>query len=449
MSSFIKLFGFKIGYTDLTQQQASMKLLHIFYKNPFSALKKLGPGLITGAADDDPSGIATYSQAGAQYGFGLLWTIVLTYPLMAGIQMVCARIGLVTGRGIANNMQRCYPIALTLPLIVLLLIANIINIAADLSAMSDALKLAIGGPRHFYSILIGSGCLLLQVFIPYHRYLPILKWLTLSLFAYVGTVFASHVDWSRVVSETLLPHISFDATYVLLVVGIFGTTISPYLFFWQAAEEVEDIADIPDRKSLIDHPAQAPTQLKRLTYDTLFGMGFSNIIAFFIMLTTAATLFPNGIHHIQSSADAAAALRPIAGDFAFILFALGILGTGLLAIPVLAGSAAYAVAELMKKPASLKLTVWSAKHFYAVIIIATLIGVGLDFSGIDSIKALIWSAVINGIVAVPLMIAVMHMASMQSIMGDFTVKGKTRLLGWAATALMTVTAVILGLVNLL
>ena len=426
-----------------------MKLLQKVFSYPLSALKKLGPGLVTGAADDDPSGIATYSQAGAQYGFGLLWTIVLTYPLMAGIQMVCARIGLVTGRGLANNMQRCYPIVLTLPLIFLLLVANIINIAADLAAMSDAIKLVAGGPRHVYSIIIGLACLMLQVFIPYHRYLPILKWLTLSLFAYVGTVFASHVDWSHVVSETLLPHISFDANYVLLVVGIFGTTISPYLFFWQAAEEVEDIADIPDRKSLIDHPAQAPRELKRVTFDTMFGMGFSNLISFFIILTTAATLFPAGIHHIQTSAEAAAALRPIAGDFAFMLFAMGIIGTGLLAIPVLAGSAAYAVAELMKKPASLKLTAWSAKHFYGVIIIATLIGVGLDFSGIDPIKALIWSAVINGIVAVPLMIAVMHMSSMQKIMGDFTIKGKTKLLGWLATALMTVTAIILGLVNLL
>ena len=426
-----------------------MKLLQKVFSYPLSALKKLGPGLVTGAADDDPSGIATYSQAGAQYGFGLLWTIVLTYPLMAGIQMVCARIGLVTGRGLANNMQRCYPIALTLPLILLLLVANIINIAADLAAMSDALKLVVGGPRHVYSIIIGLACLMLQVFVPYHRYLPILKWLTLSLFAYVGTVFASHADWSHVVSETLLPHISLDATYVLLVVGIFGTTISPYLFFWQAAEEVEDIADIPDRKSLIDHPPEAPRELKRVTLDTMFGMGFSNLISFFIILTTAATLFPAGIHHIQTAAEAAAALRPIAGDFAFILFAMGIIGTGLLAIPVLAGSAAYAVAELMKKPASLKLTVWSAKHFYGVIIIATLIGVGLDFSGIDPIKALIWSAVINGIVAVPLMIAVMHMSSMPKIMGDFTIKGKTKLLGWLATALMTVTAIILGLVNLL
>lgn len=425
-----------------------MELLQKLFKYPFSGLKKLGPGLVTGAADDDPSGIATYSQAGAQYGFGLLWTIVLTYPLMAGIQMVCARIGLVTGRGLANNMQRCYPALLTLPLILLLLVANIINIAADLAAMSDAVKLVIGGPRHLYSILIGFTCILLQVFIPYHRYLPILKWLTISLFAYVGTVFASHVDWSRVIVETLLPNIQLDSSYVLLVVGIFGTTISPYLFFWQAAEEVEDIADIPERECLIDQPATAPKQIKRVIFDTVFGMGFSNLIAFFIMLTTAATLFTAGVHHIQTSAEAAAALRPIAGDFVFMLFALGIIGTGLLAIPVLAGSAAYAVAELMNKPASLKLTIWTAKHFYGVIVVATIIGVGLDFSGIDPIKALIWSAVINGIVAVPLMIAVMHMSSMQEVMGNFTIRGKTRVLGWLATGLMTVTAVILGLVNI-
>jgi NRAMP (natural resistance-associated macrophage protein)-like metal ion transporter len=424
-----------------------MKLLHKVFSRPVNLVKKLGPGLITGAADDDPSGIATYSQAGAQYGFGLLWTIVLTYPLMVGIQMICARVGLVTGRGLASNMQRTYPILLTLPLILLLLIANIINIAADLAAMSDAVQLVIGGSRHTYSIFIGLTCLVLQVFVPYHRYLPILKWLTLSLFAYVGTVFASHVDWSRVVAETLLPEIRFDANYVLLVIGVFGTTISPYLFFWQASEEVEDIADIPDRDCLIDNPAQAPEQLKRIKLDTIFGMGFSNMISFFIILTTAATLFPAGIHNIQTSADAAAALRPIAGDFAFILFALGIIGTGFLAIPVLAGSAAYAVAELLNKPASLNLSAWSAKHFYGVIVIATVIGVGLDFSGIDPIKALIWSAVINGIVAVPLMIAVMHMSSMPKIMGDFTVKGKTRWLGWAASALMTVTAIILGWVS--
>jgi NRAMP (natural resistance-associated macrophage protein)-like metal ion transporter len=414
----------------------------------FRLSKSLGPGLVTGAADDDPSGIATYSQAGAQYGFGLLWTIVLTYPLMAAIQMVSARIGLVTGRGLAANMQRFYPNAITLPLILLLLIANTINIAADLAAMSDAVKLVIGGPRGFYSIVIGISCLLLQIFIPYKRYVHILKWLTLSLFAYVGTVFASHVDWSSVIRETFLPHISLDANYVLLVVGVFGTTISPYLFFWQASEEIEDIRAISKRHPLLDAPRQGLSQLRRVRLDTVMGMGFSNTISFFIILTTAATLFPAGLHNIQTSAEAAAALRPIAGEFAFILFAMGIIGTGLLAIPVLAGSAAYAIAELIHKPASLSFKPAAAKHFYAIIAISTLIGVLLDFSGIDPIKALLWSAVINGIVAVPLMFALMHMASESSLMGNFTVQGNTKILGWLATALMAVTAVILVLVNI-
>lgn len=409
----------------------------------FNLSKRLGPGLITGAADDDPSGIATYSQAGAQYGYGLLWSMVLTYPLMAGIQIISARIGLVSGRGLAHNMRLNYPLAITLPLILLLLIANTINIAADLAAMADAVKLVIGGPRHFYAVVIGLGCLLLQVFIPYQRYLPILKWLTLSLFAYVGTVFASHVDWSQVIAETFLPHINLRADYILLLVGLFGTTISPYLFFWQAGEEVEDIQASKSRKSLIEAPEQAVNQLKRIKWDTIIGMGFSNIIAFFIILTTAATLFPAGVHDIQTSAEAAAALRPIAGEFAFLLFAIGILGTGLLAIPVLAGSAAYAIAELIHKPASLSLKPAAAKHFYAIISIATLLGVALVFSGIDPIKALLWSAVINGVVAVPIMITLMHMASKTSIMGTFVVGRKTKVLGWMATALMAVAAITL------
>ena len=362
---------------------------------------------------------------------------------MAGIQIISARIGLVTGRGLAHNMRLNYPLVITLPLVFLLLIANTINIAADLAAMADAVKLVIGGPRHLYAVIIGVGCLLLQVFIPYQRYLPILKWLTLSLFAYVGTVFASNVDWGNVITETLLPHISMRADYVLLLVGVFGTTISPYLFFWQAGEEVEDIQASKSRKSLIEAPDQAPKQLNRIKWDTVIGMGFSNIIAFFIILTTAATLFPAGIHDIQTSADAAAALRPIAGEFAFLLFALGILGTGLLAIPVLAGSAAYALAELIHKPASLSLKPAAAKHFYAIISIATLLGVALVFSGIDPIKALLWSAVINGVVAVPIMITLMHMASKTSIMGTFVVGRKTKVLGWMATILMAVAATIL------
>ena len=408
-----------------------------------SLRKKLGAGLITGAADDDPSGIATYSQAGAQYGYGLLWSMVLTYPLMAGIQIISARIGLVSGRGLAHNMRLNYPLAITLPLVFLLLVANTINIAADLAAMADAVKLVIGGPRYLYAVIIGLSCLLLQVFIPYQRYLRILKWLTLSLFAYVGTVFALNVDWGNVMSATFIPHISLRADYVLLLVGVFGTTISPYLFFWQAGEEVEDIQASESQKSLIEDPKQAPKQLKRIKWDTIIGMGFSNLIAFFIILTTAATLFPAGIHDIHTSADAAAALRPIAGEFAFLLFALGILGTGLLAIPVLAGSAAYALAELIHKPASLSLKPAAAKSFYAIIAIATLLGIALVFSGIDPIKALLWSAVINGIVAVPMMLALMHMASKTAIMGTFVIGTKTKVLGWMATTLMAVAATIL------
>ena len=414
----------------------------------FRFRKWLGPGLVTGAADDDPSGIATYSQAGAQYGFGLLWTMVLTYPLMAAIQMVSAKIGLVTGRGLAANMQRFYPSYITLPLVLLLLIANTINIAADLAAMSDAIKLVFGGPRQIYSVLIGLICLSLQILIPYNRYVYFLKWLTLSLFAYVGTVFASHVEWSQVIRETFLPHIAFEPSYMLLVVGVLGTTISPYLFFWQASEEVEEIHTHKARRPLLESPKQGPSQLRRMKWDTIVGMGFSNVIAFFIILTTAATLFSAGLHNIQTSAEAAAALRPIAGEFAFALFAVGIIGTGLLAIPVLAGSAAYAMAELIHKPASLSFKPTAAKHFYAIIAASTLIGIGLDLTGIDAIKALLWSAVINGVTAVPLMFALMHMASKQEVMGSFTVEGNAKRLGWIATLLMTVAAVVLIAVNI-
>jgi Mn2+/Fe2+ NRAMP family transporter len=362
---------------------------------------------------------------------------------MVAIQLVAARIGRVTGKGVIANARTLYPTSVVSVLVGLIVIANTINIAADLAAMAEAVKLVVGGPRHLYAVVIGFCCLILQVFVPYQRYLPLLKWLTLSLFAYVGTVFASNIEWGHVIVATFVPHISFRTDYVLLLVGVFGTTISPYLFFWQAGEEVEDIQADQSRASLINAPDQAPKQLKRIKWDTIIGMGFSNLIAFFIILTTAATLFPAGIHNIQTSADAALALRPIAGEFTFLLFALGILGTGLLAIPVLAGSAAYALAELIHKPASLSLKPAAAKSFYMIISIATLFGLALVFSDIDPIKALLWSAVINGIVAVPIMITLMHMASKPSIMGIFVVGIKTKVLGWMATTLMTVAAFVL------
>lgn len=411
-------------------------------------LNKLGPGLITGAADDDPSGIATYSQGGAQYGFGTLWTLLLTYPLMVGIQIVSARIGCVTGRGLASNLAKTNSRGITLTLVALLLVANTINIGADLAAMADAVKLVVGGPRHIYAVALGMSCLLLQVFIPYQRYVGVLKWLTLTLFAYVGTVFASHVPWGEVLQGTLVPKIEFSQNYLLLIVAIFGTTISPYLFFWQAGQEVEELTVQREGHSLRKSPDDALHHLHRINIDTALGMAFSNLIAFFIMLTTAVTLYTHGAHDIQTSAQAAEALRPIGGEFTFILFAAGILGTGLLAVPVLAGSAAYAVAETFRWSSSLGMELKSAKGFYAIIALATLVGVLLDFSPIDPVKALLWSAVINGVISVPLMIAMMRIATQQKIMGKFVIGVRLKWLGWLATGVMTVVVLAFGLTSL-
>lgn len=411
-------------------------------------LNKLGPGLITGAADDDPSGIATYSQGGAQYGFGTLWTLFFTYPLMVGIQIISARIGCVTGRGLASNLAKTNSRGATLSLVTLLLVANTINIGADLAAMADAIKLIIGGPRHIYAVALGMICLLLQVFIPYQRYVRVLKWLTLSLFAYVGTVFASHVLWGEVLRGTLLPRIEISQNYLLLIVAIFGTTISPYLFFWQASQEVEELTLQRDGDSLRQSPKDAQQHLHRINIDTALGMAFSNLIAFFIMLTTALTLYTHGVHEIQTSAQAAEALRPIAGEFTFVLFAAGILGTGLLAVPVLAGSAAYAVAETFRWSSSLGMELKSAKGFYAIIAFATLVGVLLDFSPIDPVKALLWSAVINGVISIPLMIAMMRIATQQKIMGKFVIGARLKWLGWLATSIMAVVVIAFGLSSL-
>ena len=418
-------------------------------KNTLSKwINKLGPGLITGAADDDPSGIATYSQGGAQYGFGTLWTLLITYPLMVGIQVISARIGCVTGRGLAVNLAKTNSRGVTLSLVALLLVANTINIGADLAAMADAVRLVVGGPRHVYAVALGMTCLLLQVFIPYQRYVRVLKWLTLSLFAYVGTVFASHVPWGEVLRGTLVPKVELSQNYLLLIVAIFGTTISPYLFFWQAGQEVEELNVQRDGASLCSSPEDARHHLHRINIDTALGMAFSNIIAFFIMLTTAVTLYTHGLHDIQTSAQAAEALRPIGGEFTFLLFAAGILGTGMLAVPVLAGSAAYAVAEIFNWSSSLGLELKAAKGFYTIIALATLVGVLLDFSPIDPVKALLWSAVINGVISVPLMIAMMRIATQQKIMGRFVIGVRLKWLGWLATGVMTVAVLAFGLTSL-
>ena len=404
-------------------------------------MKKLGPGLITGAADDDPSGIATYSQAGAQFGFNMLWTVLFTYPLMVGIQVVSARIGRVSGQGLATNIRLHYPAWLLYSIVGLLLVANTINIAADVSAMGEALKLIIHGPAQLYAVGFGVLSLLLQIFIPYQRYVRLLKWLTLALLAYVATVFVVHIPWTQVLYKALAPQISWKFEYVTTVVALFGTTISPYLFFWQASQEVEDLLADPSAQPLINAPRQAEAHLRRIKMDTYVGMGFSNMVAFFIILTTAVTLNVQGVTDIQTSAQAATALRPIAGDFAFILFSAGIIGTGLLAVPVLAGSSAYAMAGAFQWKNSLERTPLDAKKFYAVIAISTVIGIALGFTPIDPIKALYWSAVINGVISVPIMLVMMLMAVKPDIMGKFVISTKLRLLGWLATAMMALVVV--------
>ena len=401
-----------------------------------SWFKKLGPGLITGAADDDPSGIATYSQAGAQFGYSMLWTVIFTYPLMVGIQVVSARIGRVSGFGLATNIRKHYPVWLLYSLVGLLLFANTINIAADISAMGDAVQLVVGGPLSLYSVAFGGISLLLQVFIPYRRYVRILKWLTLSLLAYVATALVIHIPWMKVLFSVLVPDLSWKPAYITTVVAVFGTTISPYLFFWQASQEVEDQLADPTAQPLVKAPEQGEANLKRIKLDTYIGMGFSNLVAFFIILTTAVTLNLHGITDIQTAEQAAEALRPIAGNLAFAFFSAGIIGTGMLAIPVLAGSSAYAVAGAFKWKNSLEHTPMQAKRFYGIIVLSTLIGAALGFTSIDPIKALFWSAVINGVISVPIMVVMMLMAVRADIMGPFIISNKLKLMGWLATMMM-------------
>lgn len=398
--------------------------------------KKLGPGLITGAADDDPSGIATYSQSGAQFGLAMLWTLLFTYPLMAGIQIVSARIGRVTGDGLAGNLRKLHSPYLLFFIVGLLIIANTINIGADIAAMADAAQLVAGGSHTAWVAGFGLVSVLLQVCIPYTSYVRILKWLTLALFAYVGTVFAVHIEWTDVVLALVWPQITLSKDYLTTVVAIFGTTISPYLFFWQASQEVEELKADPHAESLRHAPEQARAHLRRISIDTWFGMGVSNLIAFFIMLTTAATLFQHGLTDIQTSAQAALALRPIAGEFAYLLFSAGIIGTGLLAIPVLAGSAAYAVAGAFGWEKGLNLGLALGWRFYGIIATSTLIGAAIGISKMDPIKALYWAAVINGVVSVPIMAVMMRMAQRRDVMGPFVVARRLKWLGWGATLVM-------------
>jgi NRAMP (natural resistance-associated macrophage protein)-like metal ion transporter len=403
-------------------------------------LKRLGPGLVTGAADDDPSGIATYSQVGAQFGYGLAWTMLFSFPLMAVIQAIAARIGCVTGYGIAQNLRRHYSPWLLRAVVILLLVANVINLGADLGAMGAALGLLIGGPELLYTVAFGVVCILLETFISYARYAAVLKWATLSLFAYVAVGFAAHVPWGTALYSILVPQFVFDAPHAMALVAILGTTISPYLFFWQAGQEVEELHR-RHVKALCVTPREAGPELARIRTDTIVGMGISNLIALFIIFATAATLHANGVTEIQTSSQAAEALRPIAGVFTFALFAAGIIATGMLAVPVLAGSAAYAVSEVFGWTEGLDRRPREAKAFYATIAVATLGGVALNFIGLDPIKALYWSAVVNGVLAAPVMAVMMLIAMNRKIMGKLTLPRPMFVGGWLATFVMALATV--------
>jgi NRAMP (natural resistance-associated macrophage protein)-like metal ion transporter len=398
-------------------------------------LSVLGPGLVTGAADDDPSGIGTHSQVGAQFGYSLSWTFVLSFPLMVAIQMVAAEIGRVTGAGIARNLRRHYPRPLLHSMVGLLLVANIINLGADLSAMGAALQLLIGGNTGLYTLLFGIACVVLEIWLSYPRYASILKWTTLSLFTYIAVVMVAQVPWGEALTALVVPDVEWSAAYMTALVAILGTTISPYLFFWQAGQEIEE-QHRRHAKPLCITPRQAGPELKRIRIDTLTGMAFSTLVSLAIVYATAATLHAHGIRDIETSAQAALALRPIAGDMAFALFALGIIGTGLLAVPVLAGSAAYAVTEMAGQAGSLDAKPLSAKLFYGTIAVTTLAGASLNVIGIDPVKALYWAAVVNGVLAVPLMAVMMLIVRNPRAMGRLTLGRGQAVLGWAATGVM-------------
>ena len=402
---------------------------------------RLGPGLITGAADDDPSGIATYSQAGSQFRFGLAWTLLLTTPLMIGVQMLSARIGWVTGEGLGANIAKVCPRWVTLSLVGLLVVANTINIAADIGAMGEALRLLVGGHVVFYIIGFGALSMVAQVYFSYERTVRILKWLTLALFSYVAVILSVSVPWKQALQEAAMPWAYFPKgvsmnEYASMVVAVLGTTISPYLFFWQASQEVEDNNRRPEAAELRTHPSYAAEHLSRIKQDTFIGMIFSNLIAICIVIATAVTLNEQGITNIQTSAQAAEALRPVAGEFAFAVFALGIIGTGMLAVPVLAGSAAYAVSEVVGWKTGLSRGFREAKGFYIIIIAATVLGTAIGALEVDPMKALVWSAIVNGVISVPIIVVMMWIGQSTRIMGALTISTRHRVFGWAATGVM-------------
>jgi NRAMP (natural resistance-associated macrophage protein)-like metal ion transporter len=398
-------------------------------------LARIGPGIITGVADDDPSGIATYSQAGAQFGFNMLWTMPLALPLMGAVQLMCARIGRVTGKGLAANIRESFPAPVLYGLVALLLVANTLNIAADVAAMGETAELVTGLNRHVMTVVFVAITLVALILVPYDRYVFFLKWLTLSLFAYAGVLATVHVPWGEVALSTLWPHFPLNRDSAAVIVGVFGTTISPYLFFWQASEEVEDMQEA-GAAALREAPREGHAELRRISWDTWTGMAYSDATAYVIMLATAVTLYPAGIHMINTAGQAASALRPLAGEGAYLLFAFGIFGVGLIGVPVLAGSGAYAAAETFGWAWGLQRRVGEARGFYAIIAASVVAGVALQYTPIDPMRALFWSAVINGVVAVPLLVVVTLLATRRAVMGNFVSGRVIAGLGWVATAVM-------------
>ena len=404
-------------------------------------LARVGPGLITGVADDDPSGIATYSQAGAQFGLNMLWTMPLCYPLMSAVQSMCAMIGRVTGKGLAANIKTAFPPAVLRIVVLLLLIANTLNIAADVAAMGEVGELVTGLDRHLMTLIFVLGTLGLQILVPYHRYVFFLKWLTLSLLAYAAVLFTVRVPWGEVALRTVWPKFALNSTSAAVIVGVFGTTISPYLFFWQASEEVEDMQRAKGTPLVKGSTEAAHREIRRIKWDTWTGMFYSDLSAFFIILATAVTLHVSGITGINTAAEAATALKPLAGKFAFLLFTIGLLGVGLIGVPVLAGSAAYAAAETMGWNEGLERNATDARGFYGVIAVSVLLGLAIQYSPVSPMKALFWSAVINGVVAVPLLIVIILLASKKSVMGVYTASRPIVVLGWVAAAIMGLAAI--------
>ncbi len=400
----------------------------------------LGPGLITGAADDDPSGISTYSVAGAAYGYTGLWTALFSFPLMAAVQLMCARLGMVTGRGLAAVIRRRYPPPVLWFACALLIIANVFNIGADLGGMAGALQMVTGLPPYLGTPLFAFLIIGLLFWTSYRTIARVFKWMTLALFAYVITAFLARPDWAHVLRATFIPHIEWTRSFLAVLVGILGTTISPYLFFWQAAQEVEEERD-RGRKTIAQRRGATDAELVAATRDVVTGMLFSNLVMYFIILTTAATLNAHGVKNIETAQQAAEALRPLAGKGAYWLFTLGLVGTGMLGVPVLAGSCAYTIAEAAQwREASLNEKFHSARRFYGVIAVSVLVGLGLDFAGLDSVKMLFWSAVLNGLLAPPLVILVVLLTSDKKVMGHRANAPGAQVLGWTCAGVMTAAA---------